>query len=132
MLVLIKKEPIMLLKSLLGYSLIGTIMFFIRSCETNFYTILECNCIRDYLEYSDDKETNKNKTLISMISKSMNYEFMCCIMYGLSDIFYKKNLQTQKEEKKKKLQEFNKDLMGFGKMGKFKIDKNDNINNKIK
>jgi len=121
MLVLLNKEPIMLLKSLLGYSLIGTIMFFIRSCETNFYTVLECNCIMDYLEYTQDKETNKNKTLISMISKSMNYEFMCCIMYGLSDIFYKKNLKNKKEEKKMKLEEFNKALMGFGKMGKEKL-----------
>jgi len=118
MLILLQKEPIMLLKSLLGYSLIGSIMFFIRSCETNFYTVLECDCIMDYLEYTNDKETNKNKTLISMISKSMNYEFMCCIMYGLSDIFNKKNQKNQKEDKKKKLEEFDKALMGNGGLGK--------------
>ena len=117
MLILLNKEPILLLKSLLITSLIGTIMFFIRSCETNFYTVLECDCIMDYLEDAEDKETNKNKSLISMISKSMNYEFMCCIMYGLSDIFYKKQLENRKsislqEGKEDKLNKFNKALIG--------------------
>ena len=63
-LILLQKEPVMLLKSLLGFSLIGTIMFFIRSCETNFYTVLECDCIMDSLENGEDRENTKNKTLI--------------------------------------------------------------------
>lgn len=81
-------------------SSLGFVMFFIRSCETNFYSVLDCNCFRNYNENESNEENNaernKKKTLISMISSNMNLEFMCCILYGLTEIFYKKKARKNK------------------------------------
>ncbi len=82
-------------------SSLGFVMFFIRSCETNFYSVLDCNCIiKNYNENESNEEKKvqlkKNETLISMISSNMNLEFMCCILYGLTEIFYKKKARKHK------------------------------------
>lgn len=64
-------------------------MFFIRSSETKFYQMLFCYfCKRNK---KDGKNNNYfvDVPLTSIISRNMNLEFMCCILYGLSDIFNK-------------------------------------------
>ena len=64
-------------------------MFFIRSSETKFYKMLFCYfCKRNK---NDEKNNNYfvDVPLTSIISRNMNLEFMCCILYGLSDIFNK-------------------------------------------
>jgi len=97
---LIRKDPKDIMLSMMLNSSLGFVMFFIRSCETNFYSVLECNCFRNFNEYESNEERNtekiKNKTLITMISSNMNLEFMCCILYGLTEIFYKKKCRKNK------------------------------------
>jgi hypothetical protein len=72
---------------------VGIIMFFIRSSETKFYQMIFCYCCR--------KKQNKgfnyfiDVPLTSIISRNMNLEFMCCILYGLSDIFEKDESKNQ-------------------------------------
>lgn len=69
---------------------VGIIMFFIRSSETNFYQMIFCYFCRK--NNKDDKTSGRyfiDVPLTSIISRNMNLEFMCCILYGLSDIFNK-------------------------------------------
>jgi hypothetical protein len=74
---------------------IGMIMFFIRSSETNFYNIIFCFFCRK----RENKENNYfvDVPLTSIISRNMNLEFMCCILYGLSDIFNKDEIRKRKK-----------------------------------
>jgi len=68
---------------------VGIIMFFIRSSETKFYQMIFCFfCKR---KKKDGKNSNYfvDVPLTPIISRNMNLEFMCCILYGLSDIFNK-------------------------------------------
>lgn len=68
-------------------------MFFIRSFETNFYNMLCC-----YFCRSNENKSNYfvDIPLTSIISRNMNLEFMCCILYGLSDIFSKDDKRKRK------------------------------------
>jgi len=98
--IFLEKKPNNLMINLMINSLLGFIMFFIRSCETNFYSVLNCNCFKynnnsENIE-ANNNEMNKKQTLISMISANMNLEFICCILYGLTDIFYKKKHRKNK------------------------------------
>ena len=101
-------KPMMkLTHSFLLNSLIGIFMFFIRSCETNFYTVLDCNCYNLFKKRELTKNNRKHKneikddsTLITMISKNMNLEFMCCILFGLTEIFYNKENRRKNSLKK--------------------------------
>jgi hypothetical protein len=73
---------------------VGLIMFFIRSFETNFYNMLCCYLCRK----RDENKSNYfvDIPLTSIISRNMNLEFMCCILYGLSDIFNKDDKRKRK------------------------------------
>ena len=74
------------------------------------YIIYGLGLIMSIIKISDNffvKSSNKNKnkkTAASMISSNLNVEFMCCILYGMTDIFVKnknlnlENLSSQKEE----------------------------------
>lgn len=70
---------------------VGIIMFFIRSSETNFYQMLFCYmCRRNNKKEGNDSDNYfVSVPLTSIISRNMNLEFMCCSLYGLSDIFNK-------------------------------------------
>lgn len=70
---------------------IGLLMFFIRSFETNFYNKLCCY-------FCKNRKNNYfiDIPLTSIISRNMNLEFMCCILYGLSDIFAKDDRRKRK------------------------------------
>lgn len=88
---------------------LGFIMFLIRASETNFYIYLfycikkpENNINSSHIvdDNSEKKKFNENITegfldpdqpLTVMISKTLNLEFMCCVLYGLSTIFRKGN-----------------------------------------
>jgi len=95
---LINKETSNIMFSFMINSLIGLVMFFIRSCETNFYSVLDCHFFTNSRIDELDKDNKKQKTLISMISANMNLEFMCCILYGLSDIFHYRKYRKDKYE----------------------------------
>lgn len=82
--------------------IIGFVMFLIRASETNFYSKLFCryqnkkkNNLDQSIETGNEKEEitdnffEKDEPLTNIISKHMNLEFMCCILYGLSEIFSK-------------------------------------------
>jgi hypothetical protein len=80
---------------------IGMIMFFIRSFETNFYNIIFCY----YFRKNENNNNNRynyfiNVPLTSIISRNMNMEFMCCILYGLTDIFKKDQIRKDLDRKK--------------------------------
>lgn len=74
---------------------IGMIMFFIRSLETNFYKMILCSFCRKK-EGNSEQMYFIDKPLTSIISRNMNLEFMCCILYGLSDIFKKDEARKRK------------------------------------
>lgn len=74
---------------------IGIFMFFIRSFETNFYNVLCCYFCKKR-DGSGGLNYFVNIPLTSVISRNMNLEFMCCILYGLSDIFNKDELRKRK------------------------------------
>ena len=81
----------------------GFIMFLIRASETNFYNRLFCrsnvvnsNMINQSLDKSRPSESqddgnffDKDIPLTAKISRNMNLEFMCCILYGLRELFMK-------------------------------------------
>jgi hypothetical protein len=84
----------------------GFIMFLIRVTETNFYSKLFCysepveenldltkqdsNMSSDLIrEKSNAAFFDKDLPLTAIISRNMNMEFMCCILFGLSEIFMK-------------------------------------------
>lgn len=70
---------------------IGIIMFFVRCSETKFYKMVIIYCCRKRNSDGtiEPKRTFIDIPLTSIISKNMNLEFMCCILYGLCDIFEK-------------------------------------------
>jgi len=99
---------------------VGIIMFFIRSSETQFYQMLFC-----YLCKRNKKDGKNNNyfvdvPLTSIISRNMNLEFMCCILYGLSDIF-------NRNEKKKKSSSIYEDCT----LNIVDIDRTNNLSNNI-
>jgi hypothetical protein len=92
----------------------GTLLFFIRVLETNFYSTIFCqrNIKRKSSSYTDIKNNSitenisdvslnsdieeknemffeKDEPLTAIISRNLNLEFMCCILYGLTEIFVK-------------------------------------------
>jgi hypothetical protein len=73
-------------------------MFFIRATETNFYSKICCKrrnkkIKRDSIlieeSINEDNFFDKSEPLTALISKNMNLEFMCCILFGLTEIFMK-------------------------------------------
>jgi len=83
-------------------------MFFVRSSETNLYSVLSnwikenCCCTSKYSRktssssLSDTTDFSREEVffdpslpLTSLIFKSINYEFMCCILDGLKQICFK-------------------------------------------
>jgi len=68
---------------------VGIIMFFIRSSETKFYRMLICFFCKKNKKDGKNNNYFVDVSLTSIISRNMNLEFMCCILYGLSDIFNK-------------------------------------------
>ena len=81
------------------------IILFIRNI-----IILSIGIVMSLIKISDkicccfnDKSKSKNKGLTSSISSNLNTEFMCCILYGLTDIFknYNKNVTIDNEIGKK-------------------------------
>lgn len=99
---------------------VGIIMFFIRSSETNFYQMIFCYFCRK--NNKDGKNSGRyfvDVPLTSIISRNMNLEFMCCILYGLSDIF-------NKNEKKAKNSIYEDCTLNF-----FEIDKSKNMSSNL-
>lgn len=104
----------------------GFFMFLIRVTETNFYSKLFCYSepIEENLDLTKQgsnltsdlirKKSNaaffdKDLPLTAKISRNMNMEFMCCILFGLTEIFMKperknktsfENLQAQENQDK--------------------------------
>ncbi len=84
---------------------LGFIMFLIRASETKFYRYLmfwrkpsQDNYISSKNNNEDSKKTEGELTegfldpdqpLTVMINKTLNLEFMCCVLYGFSTIFRK-------------------------------------------
>ena len=69
-------------------------MFFYRATFTNFYSILKINSnksIRETLfnENSEDNSGDNRGALSEEIAQTVNFEFLSCIVHGLSDIFKK-------------------------------------------
>lgn len=90
---------------------VGIIMFLIRSSETKFYQMLFCYfCKRNK---KDGKNNNYfvDVPLTSIISRNMNLEFMCCILYGLSDIFNK----TEKKNKSSIYEDYTMNILDLDK-----------------
>ena len=114
---------------MLHYSQV-VIFFFYRATETNFYTILFCQ--RKTKQSSslnegrlsltpEDNEQNLSKgfldpeqPLTAMISKTLNFEFISCILSGLSMVFenydrkLKKNAKNRESSSDSNLFERNK------------------------
>ncbi len=75
------------------------LLFFYRATSTNFYEIIFCrkneninnneNTIRSNRLLQVLDYVNPDEPLTVMISKSINFEFITCILYGLSIIFEK-------------------------------------------
>lgn len=96
----------------------GFTMFLIRASETHFYNKIFCRFSsgnRDSLNATRDKsrpsEANEDSNffdsdepLTAIISRNMNLEFMCCILYGLREIF-------MKPERRNKLSDISQDGM---------------------
>ena len=92
---------------------LGFIMFIIRASETDFYKIIFCQKSNKdkniYIGNSLGGDENEKKLqgeisegfldpdqpMTVMINKTLNLEFMCCVLFGLSTIF-------EKSERKKK------------------------------
>lgn len=82
-------------------ALLGFIMFLIRASETNFYVRLfggqpknKSNLDQTIVPGNDKEDVTDNffdndEPLTNIISRNMNLEFMCCILYGLTEIFTK-------------------------------------------
>jgi hypothetical protein len=86
--------------------MMGSIMFLIRVSETSFYSMICCQARAQEdssmnQSYNNITETlkeevatqeaffDKDQPLTAIITRNMNMEFMCCILYGLSEIFLK-------------------------------------------
>ena len=86
---------------------LGFIMFIIRASETKFYRVIFCQTNKNQNNYigssqgGDENEKKKiqgeitegfldpDQPLTVMINKTLNLEFMCCVLFGLSTIFSK-------------------------------------------
>ena len=78
-------------------------MFFIRALNTNFYyAVFCCKC-----KNSEGKFYNKmnkftfldlDQPLTAVIARTLNYEFLTCLLYGLSSIFDKIDLKYYKNK----------------------------------
>ena len=89
-------------------------MFFYRATETNLYKFIFCknrkekglNSFRKSMNSSEtfeDSFLDPEQPLTAMITKTINYEFLTCIVYGLSSIFQKidkKNNQLRSSKAK--------------------------------
>ena len=73
------------IQKLIIFSL-GFVMSFIKITDQLF--------VRD----KNEKKRKKKKGVTSLITSNLNVEFMCCILYGMTDIFYKN--QNKKSSKK--------------------------------
>ena len=51
-----------------------------------------------FIKDKKEKKRKKKKGVTSLITSNLNVEFMCCILYGMTDIFYKN--QNKKSSKK--------------------------------
>jgi hypothetical protein len=101
--VLLGYEPNFYLKFSIHLNLfMGFVMFLIRASETNFYNKIFCKCSsntksvdvsRDKPRQSESHEDSNffdsDEPLTAIISRNMNLEFMCCILFGLREIFMK-------------------------------------------
>ena len=121
-----EENPIFFSISILLHLSLGFVMSIIRASETNFYNFVffckknKNNIEKNYLNL-DEKNSNEKKIiqeeiiegfldpdqpLTVMISKTLNLEFMCCVLYGISTIYdknskhmKKKNLIKDEEQK---------------------------------
>ena len=100
---------------LILFSGLGFSHFFFRVSDTKFYTILGrclkkticCKSDKDLNDSSKDFSKNKNslmdfffttdEPLTNLMSKMMNLEFMCCVLYGMKYINFKKCRKAHKE-----------------------------------
>jgi hypothetical protein len=81
--------------SMIIHMSMGFIMFLIRASETNFYNRIFCRkaaekrtTINNSLDSTHTEDFfERNQPLTAIISRNMNLEFMCCILYGLSEIY---------------------------------------------
>jgi hypothetical protein len=107
MLVIFKSENFIALEvGIILNIFMGSIMFLIRVSETSFYSMICCqarqqedssmnqsyNNIRDTIKdevTTEEAFFDKDQPLTAIITRNMNMEFMCCILYGLSEIFLK-------------------------------------------
>lgn len=118
--------------SLIGYCCIGIMMFPVRLSETNLSNYW-ANCCKknkitqerkdgtdslfNYNSDNEEKEERMNDNFFAeslplgeIIQKTMNLEFMCCILYGLTKIFKKQQKKisnaNQNEDKINKVPSF--------------------------
>jgi hypothetical protein len=103
--------------SILLHLSLGFIMFLIRASETRFYNyIFFClkknNTRNNYISGSSQSVDENKKTqgeitegfldpdqpMTVMINKTLNLEFMCCVLYGFSTIFNKNETKRPKTE----------------------------------
>ena len=89
--------------SLVMHLSLGFIMFLIRASETNFYRCLmfwKKSSQENFISKSNEDSTktqgeltegflDPDQPLTVMINKTLNLEFMCCVLYGFSTIFRK-------------------------------------------
>jgi hypothetical protein len=70
--------------------LLGFAMFFVRVQETSNWKI---SCKKFFLSTSDDTDLliNPDQPLTAIINKTMNLEFICCILNGLTQISQKRD-----------------------------------------
>lgn len=115
-----KNQPLFII-SVFGNLSIGFILFFIKITET---AVCKCSKKKKLEEINDELPSNitpstrmtikklkkratlnffeKDQPLASLISSLMNVEFMCCILYGLTNIFEKIQLKKKRKAEKKK------------------------------
>ena len=115
-----EENPIFFSISILLHLSLGFVMSIIRASETNFYNFVffckknKNNIEKNYLNL-DEKNSNEKKIiqediiegfldpdqpLTVMISKTLNLEFMCCVLYGISTIYNKNSKHMKKKSNK--------------------------------
>lgn len=92
------------------------IMFFIRASETSFFKFFVCKKKLQSPTISVDTRTTEkeggsfsdgfldpDEPLTAIINKTLNLEFICCVLYGLSQIFLRNDKSDEKLSMKNSL-----------------------------
>jgi hypothetical protein len=77
----------------LGYVTFGLSQNLINYIVNGLGFIMSIIKISDSICIRSNNKTKNKKSAVSMISSNLNVEFMCCILYGMTDIFVKNQNQ---------------------------------------